>query len=88
MILHMSLDQCVKALAEHASITPLVTLTGINISEKNKKKSNMMCVCVCLNLLYSCCAVWKELQKENKDFFRAYFQIISPPRPFITRKIF
>ncbi|XP_054808834.1 uncharacterized protein LOC129310958 isoform X2 [Prosopis cineraria] len=55
LILHMSQDQCVKALAEHARITPLVTLT-----------------------------VWKELQKENKDFFRAYFQVISP-RPF-TRK--
>ncbi|KAF7809308.1 uncharacterized protein G2W53_036051 [Senna tora] len=51
----MSQDQCVKALAEHARITPLVTLT-----------------------------VWNELQKENKDFFRAYFQVISP-RPFMSR---
>ncbi|KAI9111608.1 hypothetical protein K1719_017298 [Acacia pycnantha] len=59
LILHMNQDQCVKALAEHARITPLVTLT-----------------------------VWKELQKENKDFFRAYFQVISPSRPFTTSRYF
>ncbi|XP_028754402.1 uncharacterized protein LOC114713895 [Neltuma alba] len=58
LILHMSQDQCVKALAEHARIAPLVTLT-----------------------------VWKELQKENKDFFRVYFQVISP-RPFFPSRSF
>ncbi|KAK9191875.1 hypothetical protein WN943_020491 [Citrus x changshan-huyou] len=29
-------------------------------------------------------AVWRELQKENKDFFRAYFHSISP-RPFMSK---
>ncbi|KAI9169034.1 hypothetical protein LWI28_005816 [Acer negundo] len=57
LLLHMSQDQCIKALADHASIRPLVTLT-----------------------------VWRELQKENKDFFRSYFHAISPYRPFITSR--
>ncbi|KAJ4707351.1 hypothetical protein OWV82_020883 [Melia azedarach] len=55
LLLHMSRDQCVKALAEHASVWPLVTLT-----------------------------VWRELQKENKDFFQAYFRAISP-RSFMSK---
>ncbi|KAF2316562.1 hypothetical protein GH714_041903 [Hevea brasiliensis] len=45
----MSRDDCIKALAKHASIHPVVTLT-----------------------------VWKELLKENKDFFQAYFNATSP----------
>ncbi|KAL7171527.1 hypothetical protein ACSBR2_036226 [Camellia fascicularis] len=28
LLLHMNRDQCIKALAEHASVQPLVTLTG------------------------------------------------------------
>ncbi|CAL2231274.1 unnamed protein product [Prunus armeniaca] len=48
LLLHMSRDQCIKALAEHASIRPIVTLT-----------------------------VWRELQKENRHFFQAYFHSIS-----------
>lgn len=31
MLFHMSQDQCIKALAEHAGIKPLVTLTGPNL---------------------------------------------------------
>ncbi|XP_031277047.1 uncharacterized protein LOC116135468 isoform X2 [Pistacia vera] len=57
LLLHMNRDQCIKALAEHANIRPLVTLT-----------------------------VWRELQKENKDFFQEYFHAISP-RPFMSRYI-
>ncbi|RHN41669.1 putative angiotensin-converting enzyme 2 [Medicago truncatula] len=53
MIFHMSQDQCIKALEEHAGIQPLVTLT-----------------------------VWRELQKENEEFFRAYLQQFIPPSPF------
>ncbi|XP_024024035.1 uncharacterized protein LOC21412677 [Morus notabilis] len=52
LLLHMSRDQCVRALAVHASIRPLVTLT-----------------------------VWRELQKENKDFFHAYYFHAFSPRP-------
>ncbi|MED6153459.1 hypothetical protein PIB30_102191 [Stylosanthes scabra] len=54
----MSQDQCIKALAEHAGIKPLVTLT-----------------------------VWKELQKENKEFFKDYLQVTTPTttRPFFSR---
>ncbi|KAL4371286.1 hypothetical protein AHAS_Ahas06G0150600 [Arachis hypogaea] len=56
LLFHMSQDQCIKALAEHAGIKPLVTLT-----------------------------VWKELQKENKKFFRDYFQVTTPTRkPFFN----
>ncbi|QCD82309.1 Conserved hypothetical protein CHP01589 [Vigna unguiculata] len=54
MLFHMSQEQCIRALAEHAGIKPLVTVT-----------------------------VWKELQKENREFFRAYLQVVTP-RPFIN----
>ncbi|OMO80137.1 hypothetical protein COLO4_24209 [Corchorus olitorius] len=34
--------------------------------------------------------VWRELQKENRDFFQAYFRALSPYRPsmgsYIQRK--
>ncbi|WVZ23440.1 hypothetical protein V8G54_001984, partial [Vigna mungo] len=46
MLFHMSQEQCIRALAEHAGIKPLVTVT-----------------------------VWKELQKENREFFREYLQV-------------
>ncbi|XP_048232338.1 uncharacterized protein LOC8276472 isoform X2 [Ricinus communis] len=55
LLLHMSRDQCIQALAEHASIRPLVTL-----------------------------AVWRELEKENWDFFQAYSRSV-PFRPFPHR---
>ncbi|MFQ6647789.1 hypothetical protein Gotur_021405, partial [Gossypium turneri] len=45
LLLQMSRDDCVKALAKHATIEPIISLT-----------------------------VWKELLKENKAFFRDYFQ--------------
>ncbi|MCD9642092.1 hypothetical protein HAX54_028728 [Datura stramonium] len=48
LVLGMDRDECVKTLAIHARIRPLVTLT-----------------------------VWRELMKENKDFFQAYFTNIS-----------
>ncbi|KAL4639043.1 hypothetical protein ACB092_03G189700 [Castanea dentata] len=57
LLLHMNRDQCIKALAEHASIRPLITLT-----------------------------VWRELQKENRDFFQSYFHSLSP-RPLMSRYI-
>ncbi|GKV07719.1 hypothetical protein SLEP1_g19454 [Rubroshorea leprosula] len=47
LLLHMSRDDCVMALAKHARIEPVITLT-----------------------------VWRELQKENKEFFRAYFHAL------------
>ncbi|KAG4921352.1 hypothetical protein AAZX31_18G129600 [Glycine max] len=56
ILFHMSQDQCVRALAEHAGIKPLVTVT-----------------------------VWKELQKENKEFFRAYLQVTTPRPLFMSR---
>ncbi|XP_023538194.1 uncharacterized protein LOC111799040 isoform X1 [Cucurbita pepo subsp. pepo] len=58
LLLHMSRDECVKALARHANIRPLITLT-----------------------------VWKELQKENTEFFRAYLRTI-PPKPFLGTTLF
>ncbi|XP_061989255.1 uncharacterized protein LOC133707785 [Rosa rugosa] len=58
LLFHMSRDQCIKALAQHANITPLITLT-----------------------------VWRELQKENRHFFQAYFHSISPTRPLMRSHI-
>ncbi|KAG6429573.1 hypothetical protein SASPL_107625 [Salvia splendens] len=58
LLFRMDRDECVKALAEHARIRPLVTLT-----------------------------VWKELLKENKDFFQAYFQSLSL-RPYSNIDMF
>ncbi|KAE9597979.1 putative angiotensin-converting enzyme 2 [Lupinus albus] len=55
LLFHMSQEQCIKALSEHAGIKPLVTLT-----------------------------VWKELQKENREFFRAYIHVITL-RPLMSR---
>ncbi|XVF58036.1 hypothetical protein PTKIN_Ptkin07bG0030200 [Pterospermum kingtungense] len=45
LLFHMGRDDCVKALAKHANIEPIITLK-----------------------------FWKELLKENKAFFHAYFQ--------------
>ncbi|XVE75021.1 hypothetical protein DITRI_Ditri12bG0064000 [Diplodiscus trichospermus] len=52
----MNQQQCVKALAKYASISPCITVT-----------------------------VWRELQKENRDFFQAYFHALSPYRPFMGK---
>ncbi|KAK2354604.1 argininosuccinate lyase [Trifolium repens] len=30
--------------------------------------------------------VWRELQKENEEFFRAYLQQNIPPRPFMSNR--
>ncbi|KAL3835581.1 hypothetical protein ACJIZ3_010317 [Penstemon smallii] len=57
LLLHMDREQCVKALAEHARIRPLVTRT-----------------------------VWKELMKENKEFFQSYYCSLSP-RPYTSRYV-
>ncbi|XXG63109.1 hypothetical protein AAC387_Pa05g1369 [Persea americana] len=57
LILRMSCDHCVEALARHARIRPLVTLT-----------------------------VWRELLKENRGFFQAYYQAILP-RPVTYKPI-
>lgn len=32
-------------------------------------------------------AVWRELQKENKDFFRAYYYNVMCHRPFMMSKL-
>ncbi|XP_057528732.1 uncharacterized protein LOC130807518 isoform X1 [Amaranthus tricolor] len=58
LLLQMDRDQCIKALAEHAKIRPLITLT-----------------------------VWRELWKENKDFFQAYFHGQASPRPLLYRHV-
>lgn len=43
LLLHMTLDQCIKALQEHASIRPLITLTGSSLTSS---PSLSLCVCV------------------------------------------
>ncbi|KAF8390440.1 hypothetical protein HHK36_024966 [Tetracentron sinense] len=79
LLLQMSRNDCIAALAEHASIRPLVTLTGM---------WNILPYVLCLHTVSSefASTVWKELLKENRDFFQAYFHAISP-RPFNCRPI-
>ncbi|XP_049351527.1 uncharacterized protein LOC125815987 [Solanum verrucosum] len=55
LVLGMDRDECIKTLAIHARIRPLVTLT-----------------------------VWRELIKENTDFFQAYFTNISTQVPSLS----
>ncbi|GBG66816.1 hypothetical protein CBR_g70694 [Chara braunii] len=43
LVMYMDREECVRALAKHARIKPVVTAT-----------------------------VWRELEKENKEFFEAY----------------
>ncbi|KAE8698967.1 Plant-specific transcription factor YABBY family protein [Hibiscus syriacus] len=49
LLLHMNQNQCVKALAQYASIRPCITIT-----------------------------VWRELEKENTDFFEHIFMLSLP----------
>ncbi|KAE9449932.1 hypothetical protein C3L33_18173, partial [Rhododendron williamsianum] len=63
LLLHMNRDECIKALANHASVQPLVTLTAF------------------YPIYLWVMAVWRELLKENQDFFQAYFHGVST-RPF------
>nr|VDC65412.1 unnamed protein product [Brassica rapa] len=76
IILRMTRDECVKALDHHASIQPLVTLTSFQEIEVNIVTKNVTNVSVLF-------AVWRGLQRENKDFFETYGHFVSP-RPFLS----
>jgi hypothetical protein len=79
LLLHMSRDQCVKALAKHASVHPLVTLTGHLIDLTGFLTIVLASLANILDLyMYVFLAVWRELQQENREFFHAYFHSISP----------
>ncbi|KAK1438200.1 hypothetical protein QVD17_04005 [Tagetes erecta] len=54
LLLKLERDECVRALAKHACVNPIVTLT-----------------------------VWRGLEKENTEFFRAYFHAT----PFLNRYV-
>ncbi|GAV61013.1 LOW QUALITY PROTEIN: A_thal_3526 domain-containing protein, partial [Cephalotus follicularis] len=85
LLLHMDQHQCIKALEEHAFIQPLITVTG--------SLCVYVCLCLVLTVLYMCgtvasfclhiesqclLAVWRELQKENREFFQSYFDATYP----------
>ncbi|TYI98061.1 hypothetical protein E1A91_D01G185700v1 [Gossypium mustelinum] len=75
LLLYMNRQQCVKALAKYASIRPCITITG------GKRMQHIIPYMIkfgylnVLILMHS--TVWRELEKENKDFFEAYFQALS-----------
>lgn len=85
----MSRDECVKALARHANIRPLITLTGPHFEQNNIPFCYVFSDhSLSFNLSYwVVVAVWKELQKENTEFFRAYLRTI-PPKPFLGTTLF
>ncbi|MBA0631194.1 hypothetical protein Godav_003209 [Gossypium davidsonii] len=44
--------------------------------------------CITVTVILMCVyffAVWKELQKENRGFFEAYFHAISQYKPFMGK---
>ncbi|XP_031500799.1 uncharacterized protein LOC116264616 isoform X2 [Nymphaea colorata] len=65
LILRMARDDCVQALARHAGIEPLVTLTG-------DPSLPFPAMPVTSDLL------WNELMKANKEFFQTYNSESSP----------
>lgn len=68
LVFHMSKDECMEALAKHADIKPVITSTGIPSSIIFRFMEHEIYGVV------SCVAVWKELEKENKEFFQAYMK--------------
>lgn len=41
---------------------------------------------VLMKLMHARPTVWRELQKENKDFFQSYFHSLSP-RPLMSKTL-
>ncbi|URD89963.1 plant-specific domain TIGR01589 family protein [Musa troglodytarum] len=71
LVFQMSKDECMEALAKHADIKPVITSTGIP-SSTPKNTSHSFVSWSVRYMVSSCVAVWKELEKENKEFFQAY----------------
>ncbi|KAF7124230.1 hypothetical protein RHSIM_Rhsim12G0114300 [Rhododendron simsii] len=42
LLLHMNRDECIKALADHASVQPLVTLTAFYVERATKRESGIL----------------------------------------------
>ena len=77
LLFHMSRDDCVKALAKHAKIEPIITLTG-KVLFTLSSAIHVYILSVFWHTWAGAFAVWKELLKENKAFFQEYFQAMSP----------
>ncbi|CAL4922058.1 unnamed protein product [Urochloa decumbens] len=79
MTFGMSMEECMEALAKRADVQPVVTSTGpflrrqVSSSPSNDSADILMASCEQF-------AVWKELEKENKEFFDKYKQWISEKR--------
>ncbi|WVZ98863.1 hypothetical protein U9M48_044238 [Paspalum notatum var. saurae] len=68
MCFNLSKEECMDALEKHANVNPVITSTGC---------SSIYSVISCDLGISNCispspCTVWKELEKENKEFFETY----------------
>ncbi|CAK9187485.1 unnamed protein product [Ilex paraguariensis] len=80
LIFRMTKEECMEALSKHANITPVITSTGITFLSLSTLHSwgysyHFPYAHACTHVLMdNSHAVWKELEKENKEFFEAYAQ--------------
>ncbi|KAL5196160.1 hypothetical protein HKD37_20G057834 [Glycine soja] len=59
LIFHMTKEECMEALSKHANINPIITST--DQERRGFRQRNHP-------------TLWKELEKENKEFFEAYMK--------------
>ncbi|XP_016193611.1 uncharacterized protein LOC107634699 isoform X1 [Arachis ipaensis] len=88
LLFHMSQDQCIKALAEHAGIKPLVTLTGpyyINLII-NEFSISSLCTHICiylhvvkLSLCYKFVQCGKNCKRRIRNSLGTIFKLLLPP---------
>jgi hypothetical protein len=74
---NMDREECMETLQKHANIKPVITSTGTCTSYLLR-----CCFDYCRNSasvynflpfsIFTPLAVWKELEKENREFFEAY----------------
>lgn len=72
IVFNMGKEECMDALFKHANIKPIITSTGTHIIDRYMVvwyNSNLWKIRVGELIKF---AVWKELAKENKEFFEAY----------------
>ncbi|XP_042497185.1 uncharacterized protein LOC122076001 isoform X2 [Macadamia integrifolia] len=68
LLLRMSRDDCIEALAEHASIRPLITLTGLSLS-LSLYLSICLCACV-VSRSYWCLQCGRNYSKRTDNSFK------------------
>ncbi|RRT79349.1 hypothetical protein B296_00010938 [Ensete ventricosum] len=74
----MSMEECMEALLLHADVSPAITSTGWSLLLL--PFASLLPSFYVIKDSWRCChlrSVWKELEKENQEFFRAYRRV--PP---------